>query len=63
MKIVKVDNFDRENTSDVLIANNVHNFYAEYIAEALNKKFSPGDHSPDFFRAVENDYKPYKFEP
>ena len=63
MKIIAVDNFDRDTKSDVLIAENVREFYAEHIAQALNEKFSPGDYSQDFFKAVEDNYKLYKFIP
>lgn len=62
MKIIKVDNFNRETISDVLIADNVQNSYASVITEFLNKKYG-GNDLPDFFRAVEDDYKLYKFEP
>ena len=63
MKIIMVDNFDRDSISDVLIADNVNKFYADYIAEALNKKFSPGDYAQSFFKPVDNDYKLYEFMP
>lgn len=62
MKIVMVSNFDKETVSDVLIAKDVASYYADFIADALNKRFS-GDMSPNFFRAVEDDYKLYIFRP
>ena len=63
MKIIRIDNFDRETVSDVLVANRVPKHYADTMVEALNKEFSPGDYSQDFFRVVEDDYKLYKFKP
>ena len=62
MKIVKVDNFNRDYINEQEIASNVHEYYAEGIAEDLNKRFS-SDNSPDYFRACPNDYKPYEFQP
>lgn len=62
MKIIVVDNFNRESVSDVLIAEKTPDYYADFITTALNKKYS-GDNSPDFFKVVEDDYKLYVFEP
>jgi hypothetical protein len=61
MKIIQVDNFDREYKSDVLVAENVHEFYGKHIVNFLNDKFS-GDHAPDFYRLVPDDHKLYEFE-
>jgi len=62
MKIIKTDNFDRDCISDVLIAENVNEYYGKFITGVLNKKYS-GEHSPDFYRLVQDDYKLYKWEP
>lgn len=62
MKIIKTDNLDRESVSDVLVATNVSNYYAPVIARMLNKVLS-GVGSPDFYKAVEDDYKLYEFAP
>lgn len=62
MKIIQTDNFDRESVSDVLVAENVHNFYAAKITEFLNGVYG-GDNSPFYFCAVEDDHKLYVFEP
>lgn len=56
MKIIMVDNFDRDYVDDKLIADNVTPMYASTIVEALNNKYS-GDTSPHFFRAVQDEYK------
>ena len=63
MKVIKTDNFDREFISDTLVADNVPEFYVLFIVECLNKKFCDYDDSPDFFKAVEDNYVLYKFEP
>ncbi len=55
MKIIRVDNFDRGSLPEVLIAENVKPYYAKYIIEFLNNKFS-GDHSPEYFELEEDDY-------
>jgi len=64
MKIIIVDNFDRELVShpDRLVAENVNERYAKEIAKFLNKKYS-SDYSPDFFRVVKDNYKLRKFIP
>lgn len=62
MKIICKDNFDRETRSDEVIAENVHEFYAQFIADSLNDRFS-GPNSDSFFRAEPDDYKPYTYKP
>lgn len=62
MKIVGIDNFNRETVNDCLAAQNVPPLYAEVVAEALNAKFS-GDHSPIYFVVRPDQYELYRFEP
>jgi hypothetical protein len=62
MKIICVDNFDREAYSDSLICTNICKIYGEYLVNCLNNKYG-GEQSPDYFKLVEDDYKLYKFEP
>ena len=62
MKIIAVDNFDREYISDRLVAESVPPTYAEEIVEFLNSRYS-GDHAQVFFKAVADDHKLFKFEP
>jgi len=62
VKIICVDNFNREHISDLLVAENVSIFYGEKIVEFLNKTFS-GDSAVDYFRLVKDDTKIYKFRP
>lgn len=62
MKIIAVSNFDNESVSDVLVAENVSEYYAKHIVEFLNGKFS-GTSSPNYYRVVSDDHKLYKFEP
>lgn len=61
MKIIAVDNFDRDTHSDTLVLDNVNKYYGEIIVEHLNDKLS-GDYALDFYRLVEDDYKLYEFE-
>lgn len=62
MKIIQVDNFNRETVSDTLIAENVNKMFAKHITDFLNEKFSGGA-SPNYYRAVDDNYKLYEFEP
>lgn len=61
MKIIAVDNFDRETRDDVLVCENVNEYYAERIVNFLNIKYS-GEHESRYFKAVKDDFKLYKYE-
>ncbi len=61
MKIIRVDNFDRNYISDGLIAENVNEFFAKLIVKLLNKH--TGEHSQDYFKAVSDDHKLYVYDP
>lgn len=58
MKIIAVDNYDRESVSDILVCGNVHKYYGEDIVKILNEK--PWN---TFFKLVSDEEKLYKFEP
>jgi len=62
LKIVLVDNFNRETKSDILIAENVDKFYGVYIIEALNEKYG-GDYSSLYFAGKVDEYVLHKWEP
>lgn len=63
MKIVRIDNFDREGPGydDKLIAENVHEHYGKKIVNLLNN----GEHreSSDFYTLQEDEYKLKEFQP
>ena len=61
MKIIRVDNFDRDYIPDDLIAENVNEHSAKLIAKLLNEH--AGANSQDYFKAVPDDHKLYEFEP
>ena len=61
MKLISVDNYDRELYDDTLIAENVHEYYGQIMADLLNKKV--GENSENYFKVVEDDYELFKFEP
>lgn len=64
MKIILVDNFDRQRPSasdDVLIAESVSEHYVEQIVSALNANSLPEDDY--FFKAFPDDYKLRKYAP
>jgi len=54
LKIIAVDNFDREYVADTLIAENVNEYMGKRIVDALNEK--EHESSQDFFRLVPDDY-------
>lgn len=56
MKIIMVDNFDRELHADRLIAENVDETWGKRIVEWLNSRYS-GDYAPDYFKLVANETK------
>lgn len=61
MKIIKKDNFARETVSDVLIAENICEYYGEIIVKSLNEKLG-GRYSSDFFSLEQNDYKLFEVD-
>ncbi len=58
MKIIAVDNYDRESVSDILVCENVHEYYGKRIVEKFNT-----ESSDRFLRLVPDSGKLYKFEP
>lgn len=56
MKIICIDNFDREIYEDKLVCEKIGKSYGEVLVEMLNEKFSGDTHS-DYYILVENDYK------
>jgi hypothetical protein len=59
MKIIGVDNYARENVDDILVAENVSEYYAKLIVKKLN---IGGDESR-FYKAVNDDYVLYEYDP
>lgn len=57
MKIILVDNFDRDEIPDVLVAENVDPLFGAHIVERMNQ--AEGESSPHFYRLVEDDHKLY----
>jgi hypothetical protein len=56
MKIIGHSNFDNEAVADVLVAENVHPSYVEFIVQSLLKSFG-GDYATYYFSVVDDDYK------
>ncbi len=55
LKIICVDNYGREHVPEVLIADNVSEYWAYRIAEVLNDSVkSDGD---EYFKSVPDDHK------
>lgn len=62
MKIVCIDNFNRETKSDRLVADNItHDAEAEVMLAALRDRFS-SDNSPEWYVLKPDNYRLYKFE-
>ena len=62
MKIICVNNFDRESINDRLIAENVPAFYANFLCEKLNECYS-SSYSGNYFRVEPDDYKLHIYDP
>ena len=61
MKIIRVDNFNREDVSDVVVAENISNkVFAEVMLKSL-RDTSVRYHDPNWFVLVEDDYKLHIF--
>lgn len=61
MKIVGVDNYDREIYDDILVCENVKNkYYGNKIVDMLNRQAENGGET--FYKLVEDDYKLFVFE-
>ena len=54
LKIIAVDNFDRESVADKLIAENVSEYWGKRIVDALNEKLH--EDSLYYFKLVPDDY-------
>lgn len=59
MKVIAVDNFDRENVDDVLIKDNLSKEEADKIAKDYNDNIMSDNH-PIFYKAVDDNYKLFK---
>lgn len=61
MKVIAVDNYNRENISDFLYLDGLSEDTAKEVANRLNAK--AGQDAERFYKAVTEDYQLYKFEP
>jgi len=52
MKIVQIDNYSRESAADILIAENVNEFFGKMIVDFLNER--PGE---SYFILEKDDYR------
>ena len=62
MKIVQTDNFCRDNISEVLIAENVPEYYAKIILEFLLDEYT-SEQGSNYYKIESDDYQLYIFEP
>lgn len=60
MKIIAIDNFDRDWVSDTLICENVNEHYGKILVDYLNKRQS--EMSQDFYVLKEDEYKLYVYK-
>jgi hypothetical protein len=64
MKIIAVDNFDRETVDDWLVAEGIKNEeMAKVMCQALVDKYCTANDSPTFYRVVKDDYELRTFQP
>lgn len=63
MKIIGADNFDRDNVDDFLVCENLTEQRATFIVRALNIVYCKSDHSPTYYKAVDDNYKLRSFTP
>lgn len=61
MKIIAVDNYDRETRSDTLVATGLNEYHAVWIVELLNADTQRDNEA--HYRAVPDEYKLYAFDP
>ena len=54
MKIVNVDNLNRESTADTLVAENINEYWGKKVVELLND--DTHYQSNDYFKLVENNH-------
>ena len=63
MKVVGIDNFDREQIGDILICENLTEQRANFIVLALNVKYCRHEDSPTYYKAVPDNYKLRNYTP
>ena len=63
MKIIGADNFDRDEIDDFLVCENLTEQRATFIVRALNIVYCKSDHSPTYYKAVDDNYKLRSFTP
>lgn len=56
MKIIGIDNFGRENVADILVAENVPEYYAKELHEFVSKTFG-GEYANYYYELKPDDYK------
>lgn len=61
MKILKIDNFNRDWLPDTIIAENVSEYYATKIVDFLNSE-SGDNWTQDYYRAVDDNYQVRQIE-
>lgn len=62
MKIICVDNFNREYISDRLVGEGLNDLEGQIAVDALNAKFS-GKQSSVYYELVPDDYELFIFKP
>lgn len=61
-KIIGVDNFDRDNVSDILLCENMTESWANEICKLVNDKHS-NDNASRFYKVVPMSHVLYVWEP
>lgn len=64
MKIIAVDNFDKETRKDILVAENIKSkIFGEIMVNCLNDKLCDHPDAPLFFKLVEDDCRLHEWKP
>jgi len=58
MKIIGVSNFDNESAADILICENISEYFGNIVVAYLNE--IAGEYDDYYFKLVDNDHKQWK---
>jgi len=61
MKIIAIDNYDRGNMNEVLVADKVSKIHGDVMTQALNKTFGGPDELL-YYKLVEENYKLFEVD-
>ncbi|MCK4500265.1 hypothetical protein KAU11_07195 [Candidatus Babeliales bacterium] len=63
MKIICVDNFNRDNVSDILVCSGISNHNGKVCVYALNSVVGGGENTGSYYKLVDDNHVLYEFKP